>query len=101
MNKEDNRFDYKQLDDLLHSRIRLAIVSILTNYEEVEFTYLRDSIGATDGNLNTHLKILEDAKYIRVRKTFIERKPRTFYSLTNEGNNAFRDYISQIERFIK
>ena len=79
----------------------MAIVSILTNYEEVEFTYLRDSIGATDGNLNTHLKKLEDAKYIRVRKIFIERKPRTFYSLTNEGNKAFRDYISHIERFIK
>ena len=101
MDREDKRFDYKQLNDLLHSRIRLAIVSILTNYEEVEFTYLRDSIGATDGNLNTHLKKLEDAKYIRVRKIFIERKPRTFYSLTNEGNKAFRDYISHIERFIK
>lgn len=101
MDEKDKRFDYKQLDNLLHSRIRLAIVSILTNYKVVEFTYLRNSIGATDGNMNTHLRKLEDAKYIRVKKTFIEKKPRTFYSLTNEGNNAFRDYISQIERFIK
>ena len=101
MDREDKKFDYKQLDNLLHSRIRLAIVSILTNYEEVEFTYLRDSIGATDGNMNTHLKKLEDAKYIGVRKIFVERKPRTFYSLTDEVNIAFRDYVSQIERFIK
>ena len=96
-----NEFDYKKLDNMLHSRIRLAIVSILVSVDDAEFTYLRDQIGATDGNLNTHLKKLEEAEYINVNKKFVDRKPYTYYSITKKGREAFVYYIEELEKFIK
>jgi DNA-binding MarR family transcriptional regulator len=96
-----NEFDYKKLDNMLHSRIRLAIISILVSVEDAEFIFLRDQIGATDGNLNTHLKKLEEAEYISVTKKFIDRKPYTYYKITEKGRDAFIYYIEELEKFIK
>jgi len=91
---------YTRLDTLLHSRIRLAIVASLVGVEEMDFTELRDVVGATDGNLNTHLKKLEQAGYIAVRKAFVERKPLTSYRLTDKGRKSFRAYVQALEGFI-
>lgn len=94
-------FDYQQLDELIHSRIRLAAVSVLAAVEAAEFTYLRDVTGATDGNLGSHLRKLEDAGYVTAEKRFVDRKPVTRYSLTGKGREGFRRYVERIETMIK
>lgn len=94
-------FDYQQIDDIIHSRIRLAIMAVLLAVDEAEFTYLREKVGATDGNLSVHLKKLEDAKYINVKKSFADRKPITHYKLTASGRKAFEAYIDSLEKLIK
>jgi DNA-binding MarR family transcriptional regulator len=96
-----NEFDYQQLDDIIHSRIRLAVMSVLISIDEAEFTFLRDKINATDGNLSTHLKKLEDAGYIAVNKSFNNRKPISTYLLTQKGKKAFEIYIEKLEKMIK
>lgn len=85
-------FDYRQIDDILHSRIRLAVVSALARCEEAEFTWLREAVGTTDGNLTTHCRKLEEAGYLLVDKRFVDRKPVTFYSLTDSGRDALLSY---------
>ncbi len=94
-------FDYQQLDDIIHSRIRLAIMAVLVSVEEAEFTFLREKVNATDGNLSIHLKKLEEAGYLAVRKSFFERKPLSTYKLTDKGHTAFELYIKRLEQFIK
>lgn len=93
-------FDYQRLDDVIHSRIRLAVMSILVGVEEAEFTYLRDRTGATDGNLGAHLRKLEEARYVAVEKRFEDRKPVTRYGLTEEGREAFRRYVDRLGAMI-
>ena len=94
-------FDYQQIDDVIHSRIRLAIMAVLISVEDAEFIYLREKVGATDGNLSVHLKKLEEAKYISVKKSFSDRKPITHYKLTAAGRKAFEAYIDRLEKLIK
>src|SRR5438105_752635 len=94
-------FDYQQIDDIIHSRIRLAIISVLMSVSEAEFIFLREKVGATDGNLSVHLKKLEEAKYISVKKSFSDRKPITHYKLTATGRKAFEVYIDHLEKLIK
>lgn len=94
-------FDYQQLDDIIHSRIRLAIISVLIAVEEAEFKYLKEKINATDGNLSVHLKKLEEVGYIFVRKEFINRKPVTSYRLSTKGKKAFELYVEKLENLIK
>lgn len=93
-------FDYQRLDDVIHSRIRLAVMSILATVEAAEFTYLRERTGATDGNLGAHVKKLEDAGYVAADKQFVDRKPVTRYSLTAEGREAFRRYVQRLEAML-
>ncbi len=90
-------FDYKQMDDLIHSRIRLAIMALLAGVQRAEFTFLRDQVKATDGNLGTHLKKLEDAGYVSAHKHFEDRKPVTHYALTRKGRQAFDQYLQRLE----
>lgn len=95
-----SQFDYHRLDGVIHSRIRLAAMSILASVEEAEFTYLRDRTGATDGNLGAHMKKLEDAGYVTVDKRFVDRKPVTRYALTDAGREAFRRYVDRLEAML-
>ena len=94
-------FDYQQLDDIIHSRIRLAIISVLIAVEEAEFKFLKQKINATDGNLSVHLKKLEAAGYIFIRKEFVDRKPVTSYRLSSKGNKAFELYVERLENLLK
>jgi DNA-binding MarR family transcriptional regulator len=96
-----DNFDYQKIDDVIHSRIRTAIMAVLIAVEEAEFTFIRDKINATDGNLSVHLKKLEDNKYITVTKKFIDRKPHSLYKITDIGRKAFEDYIKNLENIIK
>ncbi|MBC8185263.1 transcriptional regulator [candidate division KSB1 bacterium] len=93
-------FNYQQLDDIIHSRIRLTIMSILVGVKSAEFTYIKDKVKATDGNLSIHLRKLESADYISMSKSFVNRKPVTTYKITNKGRKAFKLYISRLEKII-
>lgn len=94
-------FDYKLLDEIIHSRIRLAIIAVLVSVEEAEFNFLKEKVNATDGNLSVHLKKLEEAKYIDLKKEFVDKKPQTTYWLTQQGKKAFEVYIERLEQLIK
>lgn len=93
-------FDYRTLDDVIHSRIRLAVMAILASADDAEFTYLRDAVGATDGNLSTHMSRLADAGYVEVEKRFVDNKPMTRYRLSEEGRRAFRAYVERMEHLL-
>jgi DNA-binding transcriptional ArsR family regulator len=89
-------FDHTQLDDLIHSRIRLAVMAVLASVERAEFTFLRDKVKATDGNLGAHLRKLEEAGYVSAHKRFVARKPVSDYALTRDGRRAFEAYVQQL-----
>jgi DNA-binding HxlR family transcriptional regulator len=94
-------FDYQQLDEVIHSRIRLAIMAVLISVDVAEFTFLREKVGATDGNLSIHLKKLEEASYIAVTKEFVAKKPVTSYKLSRKGRKAFEAYVDRLEAMVK
>jgi DNA-binding HxlR family transcriptional regulator len=96
-----NEFDYQQLDDIIHSRIRLAIISVLISVEEAEFNFLKEKVNTTDGNLSVHIRKLEEAGYVSVKKEFIDRKPKTIYALSSIGKKAFEAYVEHLEKMIK
>jgi len=92
------------LDPVIHQPARLRIVAALAALppsDSVEFTALRDLLGLTDGNLGAHLRKLEEAEYITVEKTFVERKPRTFMSLSTKGRQAFKRHVAALEAILK
>lgn len=89
-------FDHTQLDDLIHSRIRLAVMAVLASVERAEFSFLREQVNATDGNLGAHLRKLEDAGYLSAEKRFVARKPVTDYRLTAQGRAAFDAYVAHL-----
>ena len=93
--------DYHEIDDVIHSRIRTAIMAVLVSVDEADFTFIRDKINATDGNLSVHLRKLEENNYVSVKKEFINRKPVSRYQITSTGRAAFEDYIKKLESIIK
>ena len=93
-----------ELNETIHQTVRLRIMAALATLEpadEVDFTYLRDLLDVTDGNLGAHLRKLEEAGYIAVNKTFIDRKPRTFVSATAEGRRVFQEHVKALEAILK
>ena len=93
-------FDYRQLDDLIHSRVRLAIMAFLSTAGLTDFPAVKTALKVTDGNLSVHLRKLEDAGYVAVTKTFKDRKPQTNITLTPEGRTAFEAYVTGLSSFI-
>jgi DNA-binding MarR family transcriptional regulator len=94
-------FDHTRLDDLIHSRIRLAIMAVLSAVDRAEFTYLRDVVKTTDGNLGAHLGKLEAARYVAVDKRFVARRPVSYYRLTATGRKAFDHYLKTLDALLK
>ncbi len=93
-----------ELNETIHQPVRLRIMAALVALEtgnEVDFTYLRDLLEVTDGNLGAHLRKLEEAGYISVNKTFIDRKPRTFVAATIEGRKVFQEHVAALESILK
>lgn len=88
------------LNKVFDHRIRLGIMSVLMVNESEDFKTLKELLGATDGNLASHLKALENAKYIAVEKKFIGRKPNTSYTATLLGQTEFKKHIDAIEKLI-
>lgn len=90
----------KELDPLLHSQLRLAVMSILMNVEEADFVYLKEKTEATAGNLSVQLDKLSNAGYISVEKGFSGRKPRTVCKVSEQGRKAFEDYVDALKSYI-
>jgi DNA-binding MarR family transcriptional regulator len=93
-----------ELNETIHQTVRLRIMASLVTLspnEEVEFTYLRDLLEVTDGNLGAHLRKLEEAGYIIITKAFVERKPRTYVSATIEGRKVFSEHVAALEEILK
>lgn len=89
------------IDETIHQKVRLGIMSALMARGEGDFRFLKDTLGVTDGNLSIHLARLEEAGYIAVRKEFVQRKPRTTYTPTPAGEKAFRSYLAVLERIVQ
>jgi DNA-binding HxlR family transcriptional regulator len=86
-----------QLDPVIHSRIRLAVLSILISVKDADFNYLKQTIGTTDGNLSTHLTKLEEKGYIKSAKGYKGKKPQTSCSITPKGKQAFSKYMEAMD----
>ena len=92
-----------KLNETIHQPVRLRIMAALVTLkpdEEVDFTYLRDLLEVTDGNLGAHLRKLEGAGYIDLNKLFVERKPRTFISATKKGRKVFDEHVEALESIL-
>lgn len=89
-----------KLDPLLHSELRLAIMSILAGVDEADFTYLKEQTGATSGNLSVQIDKLAEVGYIAVEKGFKGKMPRTVCRITPAGTEAFRAYVKALKKYI-
>ena len=85
----------------LDNRIRLGIMSMLMVNDWVEFGAFKEMLGLTDGNLASHMKVLEAEGYVEMRKIFVGRKPQTSYTATIAGRNAFNDHLAALEALLK
>ena len=92
---------FDKLEPVIHSKARLAIVSVLAANESLSFVELRDGLRLTDGNLAAHLRALEQSRFINIRKAENDAKPVTLVSLTATGRNAFTRYLEGLEHIIK
>ncbi|GAB4462570.1 MAG: transcriptional regulator [Armatimonadaceae bacterium] len=89
------------LDDIIHQKVRLGVMSCLVAREQADFNFLKQALGVSDGNLSTHLSVLEESGYISVQKEFIGKKPRTTYSVTDEGRAAFESHVAALASLVR
>ena len=101
MSDPTNPFDHAQIDDVIHGRLRLGIMAYLSTVSPAIFGELKDKVGATDGNLSTHLRKLEDAGYVRQEKRFVGRRPQTRVFLTDSGRKAWLIWIDQMQGLMR
>ncbi|MFN7312476.1 MAG: winged helix-turn-helix domain-containing protein [Bacteroidota bacterium] len=92
---------FKELDPLLHSQLRLAIVSLLVSVAEAEFTYIKEKTKATAGNLSVQIDKLKKAEYITVTKTFKDNYPLTVCKITPKGRAAFEKYVNDLKTYLQ
>lgn len=92
---------FKELNPLLHSELRLAVMSVLIGVESADFVFLRQQTGATAGNLSVQLDKLAKAGYIDVEKSFRGTMPRTVCRITDAGRDAFAEYVEALQSYIK
>ena len=91
---------FRELDPLLHSELRLAVMSILAGADEADFVYMREQTRASAGNLSVQIDKLQKAGYISVEKGFKGRMPRTVCRMTDAGRKAFEDYVDALRSYI-
>ena len=92
---------FKELDPILHSQLRLAVISLLVGTEVAEFTYIRDQTGATAGNLSIQITKLKDEGYIEVTKKFRNNYPQTLCRITPLGRQKFTEYVEALKDYLK
>ncbi len=90
----------KELNPLLHSQLRLAVMSVLMNVEEADFVYLREKTESTAGNLSVQLDKLHAAGYISIEKGFVGKKTRTVCQITAKGRDAFEEYVDALKQYL-
>jgi DNA-binding MarR family transcriptional regulator len=93
-----------ELDELIHQPVRLRIMAALSSLEsreQVDFTFLKEKLNLTDGNLGAHLRALEDAGYVLVEKTFVERRPKTFIAASAAGRKAFAGHVAALQSILR
>jgi DNA-binding transcriptional ArsR family regulator len=91
---------FKDLDPILHSQLRLAVMSLLISVKEAEFTFLKEKTGSTAGNLSVQIQKLKDAGYIDVIKQFRNNYPQTICRITNSGMKAFELYVKNLQTYL-
>ena len=91
---------FNSLNPILHSQLRLAVISLLINVKEAEFTYLKEKTNATAGNLSVQIQKLKDAGYIDVVKQFKSNYPQTICKITEEGVSAFEEYVKNLQGYL-
>ncbi|HFC01378.1 MAG TPA: transcriptional regulator [Phaeodactylibacter sp.] len=89
-----------KLNKKFDNKTRLGIMSLLMVNEWVEFKFFKEMLGVSDGNLASHIKTLESAKYLRVKKRFVGKKPQTSYAVTAAGKKAFNDHLDALEALL-
>ena len=92
---------FKDLDPLLHSQLRLGVMSLLISLEKAEFTFLKEKTQSTAGNLSIQLDKLSEAGYITIEKSFKGKKPLTTCRITKKGIKAFEDYVNNLKQYIQ
>lgn len=98
--QEEVDFDYREIDDLIHGRVRLAIMAYLSGAGSADFAALKAKAKVTDGNLSVHLRKLEEAGYVDVEKKFHDRKPLTVAHLSGKGREAWIAYLDRMRTFL-
>jgi DNA-binding transcriptional ArsR family regulator len=91
---------FKELDPILHSQLRLAVMSLLISVKEAEFTFLKEKTNATAGNLSVQIQKLKEAGYIEVIKQFKDNYPQTICKITLTGINAFEEYVKNLQSYL-
>lgn len=91
---------FKDLDPILHSQLRLAVMSLLIGVKEAEFTFIREKTAATAGNLSVQIQKLKEAGYIEVTKQFKDNYPQTICRITKKGIGAFENYVQALKQYI-
>jgi DNA-binding transcriptional ArsR family regulator len=91
---------FKDLDPILHSQLRLAVMSLLIGVKEAEFTFLREKTASTAGNLSVQLQKLKDAGYIEIAKQFKNNYPQTLCRITPRGVEAFEQYVRDLQAYL-
>lgn len=89
-----------KFDELILSKTRLGIIAALMSGDKLDFTYLRNALNLSDGNLSIQIRKLEEAGYIKVEKIFVDRKPKTFCKITRKGQKAVKNLIGKLEALI-
>src|SRR5690349_14489922 len=91
---------FKELDPLLHSQLRLSVMSLLMSVDSAEFTFLKERTQSTAGNLSVQIDKLSEAGYISVEKSFRGKKPLTTCKITRKGTRAFEEYVDTLKQYI-
>ena len=91
---------FKELDPILHSQLRLAVMSLLIGVKEAEFTFIKEKTGATAGNLSVQISKLKEAGYVDVIKQFKDNYPQTICKITPEGVKAFEAYVKALQTYL-
>jgi DNA-binding MarR family transcriptional regulator len=92
---------FKELDPLLHSQLRLSVISLLVSVKEAEFSFLKEKTGASAGNLSVQITKLSDAGYLEVTKSFRDNYPLTTCKVTQKGLKAFEKYVENLKQYIQ
>jgi DNA-binding transcriptional ArsR family regulator len=93
--------EFKDLDPILHSQLRLAVMSLLISVKEAEFTFIKEKTNATAGNLSVQLNKLKEVEYIEISKQFKDNYPQTLCKITRKGIDAFEQYVNALQSYMK